>query len=419
MKIGQNINLIPKMLNRHGLISGATGSGKTVTIKTIAEQLSNEQIPCFIADVKGDISSIARTQPTKIYDLLGQNGLQIHTTIENMNSSLIAKLLDLSDTQSEILAILFDIADDEEKPLNTINDLRNIINEVQLNKEKYQPIYGTITTISLDTIKRKLRVLEKNGGNVFFNKNKTNLNDLITIKDNKGLVNILDSTTLINSQSLYATFLIWLLSELYTTLPEVGDIEKPKFILFFDEAHLLFNDMPKVILQKIEQMVRLIRSKGVGIIFCTQLPSDIPDTILSQLNTKIIHKLNVFTPTDKIKTNTIAQALKTDFTTITSLPKGEAIISTLNENAQPYIIPQSKINAPNSGFTALTEEEKAKYIVTQPINLEKPIIATQQHKVYSYHEIEMIVAEGSKEFYEELAKCKELIRQVNEKCGIK
>jgi DNA helicase HerA-like ATPase len=327
-----------------------------------------------------------------------------------MGSSLISKLLDLSDTQAEILDIIFDIADDEEKQLNSINDLRNIINELQLNKEKYNPIYGTITTISLDTIKRKIRVLEKNGGNVFFNKNKTNLNELITIKDNKGLVNVLDSTTLINSPSLYATFLIWLLSELYNTLPEVGDIEKPKFILFFDEAHLLFNDMPKVILQKIEQMVRLIRSKGIGIIFCTQLPSDIPDTILSQLNTKIIHKLIIFTPTDKTKTNAIAQALETDYITITTLPKGEAIISTLNENAQPYIIPQSKINAPNSGFTALTEEEKARYIVRQPIIVEKIKQTVKQQD--DFYERSRIIEE---KYQQSIKEYNEIIRIHNEK----
>ena len=305
---GEPLSIIPKMANRHGLVAGATGTGKTVTLKVMAETFSEMGVPVFMADVKGDIAGMMnpgddtdnmrerierfglseynfsyKGYPVTFWDIYGKNGIQVRTTISEMGPLLLSRILGLNDLQTDILSVVFKIADDNNLLLVDTKDLKSMLAYVDKNSKLYEEEYGKISSASVGVIVRSLVTLEKEGGDIFFGEPALNICDWLTQDNGKGMINILDSSTLINNGKLYSTFLLWMMSELFETLPEVGDLNKPKMIFFFDEAHLLFDDAPKVLLDKIEQMVKLIRSKGVGVYFCTQNPKDIPHGVLSQL----------------------------------------------------------------------------------------------------------------------------------------
>ena len=318
---GERISIIPKMVNRHGLVAGATGTGKTVTLKVMAETFSDMGIPVFMADVKGDIAGMMnpgtdsedmqkrigkfnltdagfayKGYPVTLWDIYGVKGIQLRTTISEMGPMLLARILDLNDLQSDILTVIFKIADDRKWFLIDTKDLKSVLNYVSDHRGLFEGEYGKMSPASISTIVRAVVALEAAGGNVFFGEPALRISDWLTLGDGgKGMINILDSESLINNGKMYSAFLLWMLSELFETLPEVGDLPKPKMVFFFDEAHLLFNGAPKQLLDKIEQVVKLIRSKGVGVYFCTQNPKDIPDGVLAQLGNKVQHGLHAYT----------------------------------------------------------------------------------------------------------------------------
>jgi len=379
-----------QMANRHGLIAGATGTGKTVSLQVLAEAFSSEGIPVFMSDVKGDLSGIgkpgimnkviaARTEefglknfnfqsyPVCFYDVFGQEGHPLRTTIAEMGALLLSRLLNLNDTQSGALHIVFRVAQDVGKLLIDLNDLREMLQYVGENAKEYIKTYGNVTSASLGAIQRGLFMLEEQGGNIFFGKPNFDIFDLIRTQSGKGVVNILSADKLMQSPALYSTMLMWLLSDLYIKLPEVGDLPKPKLIFFFDEAHLLFNDSPKVLRDKIEKIVRLIRSKGVGVYFVTQSPSDIPDNILGQLGNRIQHALRAFTPRDQQAVRIAAQTFRSNPSlnterVITELGKGEALVSFLELSGSPSIVERAKILPPHSQIGPLTNDERAALI---------------------------------------------------------
>ena len=317
------VYMIPKMMNRHGLVAGATGTGKTVTIKVMAEAFSDMGVPVFMADIKGDVSGLCRAgepnknvdervqnmdirdfaytkYPVRFFDVYGKTGIPVRTTISNMGPILISRILGLNDTQTDILKIIFKIADDNGLLLLDLKDLRAMTQFAGDNAKDLAGAYGNIPSQSVGTIQRNLLTLAANGWDIFFGEPALDLNDWFGCDNSgRGFINILNCVKLFQNPQLYSTFLLWMLSELYEMMPEAGDLDKPKMVFFFDEAHLLFTEAPKVLLQKVEQVARLIRSKGVGIYFITQSPSDIPDSILSQLGNKIQHALRAYTPKDQ------------------------------------------------------------------------------------------------------------------------
>ncbi len=371
--------LLPNKANRHGLIAGATGTGKTVTLKVLAESFSDAGVPVFLADVKGDLAGMCRpgvpsanmqerierfglaetgfnykSYPVSFWDIYGQNGLPLRTTISEMGPMLLAKLLELTPTQEDILNIVFRIADDENLLLIDSKDLRAMLAYVAENAKDYSDTYGNINKTSLNVIQRGMAALESQGADIFFGEPALNIRDWLR-QDNtgRGFINILDSQSLINHPKMYATFLLWLLSELFEIMPEVGDQELPRLIFFFDEAHLLFSDAPKALVQKIEQVVKLIRSKGVGVYFITQNPKDIPDGVLSQLGNKIQHALHAYTPADQKGLKAAADSFRVNpaFKTIDVLQElgtGEALVSFLQEDGTPGMVEQAKILPPQS-----------------------------------------------------------------------
>ncbi|MGV3005810.1 helicase HerA-like domain-containing protein [Streptococcus pluranimalium] len=374
------------MLNRHGLIAGATGTGKTVTLKVLAEQLSLAGVPVFLADIKGDLTNIAKEGaltdklsqrlekigykdfepqafPVRLWDVLGQAGHPVRATISEMGPLMLSRLLGLNDTQEGILNIVFKIADEKGWLLIDLKDLQAILKEVYDHASDYSAIYGNIAKQSVAAIQRSLLVLEQEGGEVFFGEPALELTDFIVIDDKgQGMVNILNATKLFQSPTLYATFLMWMLAELYETLPEVGDLDKPKFVFFFDEAHLLFKDAPKAFVEKVEQMVRLIRSKGVGIFFITQNPLDLPESILAQLGNRVQHALRAYTPKEIKAVKTAADTFRQNpaidtAEAITSLEVGEALISFLTPDAQPAVVERGFIIPPKSSFDVLSAME--------------------------------------------------------------
>ncbi|MXQ47914.1 DUF853 family protein [Streptococcus pneumoniae] len=374
------------MLNRHGLIAGATGTGKTVTLKVLAEQLSLAGVPVFLADIKGDLTNIAKEGaltdklsqrlekigykdfepqafPVRLWDVLGQAGHPVRATISEMGPLMLSRLLGLNDTQEGILNIVFKIADEKGWLLIDLKDLQSILKEVYDHASAYSAIYGNIAKQSVAAIQRSLLVLEQEGGDVFFGEPALELTDFIATDDKgQGMVNILNATKLFQSPTLYATFLMWMLAELYETLPEVGDLDKPKFVFFFDEAHLLFKDAPKAFVEKVEQMVRLIRSKGVGIFFITQNPLDLPESILAQLGNRVQHALRAYTPKEIKAVKTAAETFRQNpaidtAETITSLEVGEALISFLTPDAQPAVVERGFIIPPKSSFDVLSAME--------------------------------------------------------------
>ena len=373
------------MANRHGLIAGATGTGKTVTLKVLAEIFSSNGVPVFLSDVKGDLSGFSEpnrineklqkridavgfaniefdTFPVTFWDIAGKSGHPLKTTISQMGPMLLAKILELNETQFQVLSIVFKIADDEGLLLLDLKDLKAILNFVADNTQILRENYGNISAASIGAITRALIVLENEGGDKFFGEPSLDINDLIQTDGKKGVINILNAKSIINSPKIYSTFLLWLLSELFENLPEVGDVSKPKFVFFFDEAHLLFENAPDVLIQKIEQVTRLIRSKGVGIYFITQSPDDIPENILGQLGNKFLHALRAFTPNDQKAIKAAAQSFRTEknqdlSNDITTLEVGEALISTLLADGSPNFTKRAFINIPKSSFSPISSEQ--------------------------------------------------------------
>ncbi len=376
---GTPVFMLPKMANRHGLIAGATGTGKTVTLKVLAESFSDMGVPVFLADVKGDIAGMLeagvdsenmqerikrfglsehgfeyRSYPTTLWDLYGKNGIQVRTSISDMGPLLLSRILGLNDTQSSILTIAFKIADENGWFLYDTKDLKALLNEVSENNKDYAADYGNIAKQSVGAILRAVVALELEGGEQFFGMPSLDIRDWFTTDTNdRGMIHILDSQSLINNGTLYSTFLLWMLSELFETMPEVGDLEKPKMVFFFDEAHLLFKDTPKALLDKIEQVVKLIRSKGIGIYFITQNPRDIPDGVLAQLGNKIQHALHAYTPSDQKAVKAAADSFRENpaFKTadvIEALGTGEAVASFLQEDGTPSIVEKVFILPPQS-----------------------------------------------------------------------
>ena len=375
----KKVSILPKMANRHGLIAGATGTGKTVTLKVLAESFSDAGVPVFLADIKGDLSGMCKAgidsedmqkrierfglaetgfsykdYPTTFWDIYGQSGIPLRTTVSEMGPILLAKLMNLNDTQADILTCLFKMADDEELLLVDIKDLKAMLQYASDNAAEISKNYGNVTKASIAAIIRGVVALEAAGGDRFFTEPGFNITDFFkTGTDGRGVINILDGRKLANDPTLYTAFLLYLLSEMFETLPEVGDMDKPRMIFFFDEAHLLFDDISKALRQKIEQIVKLIRSKGVGIYFCTQNPRDIPDEVLAQLSNKIQHALHAYTPTEERALKTAADSFRANpnfdtKTAITELGVGEALVSVLDENGAPTVVERCKILPPRS-----------------------------------------------------------------------
>ena len=379
--------LLPSMANRHGLVAGATGTGKTVTLQKIAGELSNIGVPVFMADIKGDLSGISQPggnnpkvedriktlsikgfkyegNPVVFWDVFGQSGHPIRTTISEMGPLLISRLLGLNDVQEGVLATVFKIADDNGLLLLDMKDLRSMLQNVGDNAKVYTTEYGNIPVATIGTIQRGLLTLEEQGADKFFGEPAFNINDLIKVENGKGVVNILAADKLITSPKVYSTFLLYLLSELFEEMPEAGDLEKPKLVFFFDEAHLLFRDAPKALTEKIEQVVRLIRSKGVGVYFITQNPLDVPESVLGQLGNRVQHALRAFTPMDQKAVNSAAKTFRPNpklkvEQVITELGVGEALVSFLDEKGSPGIVQRAYVIPPGSKIGPIAPQERS------------------------------------------------------------
>ncbi|MDQ7129416.1 helicase HerA-like domain-containing protein [Mammaliicoccus sciuri] len=400
IKIAKNeneINLELGQANRHGLIAGATGTGKTITLKVLAEQFSKAGVPVFMSDVKGDISSIAEAGsindkiqeridmmkiddyennafPVTLFDVFQKTGVPVRTTITEMGPLLIGKLLDLNNTQLGVLDIVFKVADESGLLLIDMKDFKALLKEINENRAEYAEKYGNISSASIGAIQRALLRLETEGAETFFGEPALQLEDFIKFDDSgRGMINVLDASVLYQKPKLYATFLLWLLSELFESLPEVGDPEKPKIVFFFDEAHLLFNDSSKELIEKVEQVVRLIRSKGVGIYFVTQNPIDIPESVLGQLGNRVQHALRSYTPKDQKAIKSAAQTFRQNesFDTaqvIGELKTGEALISFLNDEGQPNVVERAFIRPPESKIGVIDESVKKDLIENASLN---------------------------------------------------
>lgn len=360
----KDIAIIPKLANRHGLVAGATGTGKTVTLRQMAETFADAGIPVFMADVKGDLASICKKYPTNFWDIYGQKGLPLRTTITEMGPMLLARLMDLTDTQEDILKIVFKIADENNLLLIDTKDLRAMLAYIAENSADFSTAYGNMSKASLNVIQRGVVALEEEGGDIFFGEPALNIKDWFrTNCDGKGVINLMHSESLINSPKMYSTFMLWLMTELFEALPEAGDLEKPRMIFFFDEAHLLFNSAPKALIEKIEQVVKLIRSKGVGIYFCTQNPKDIPDSVLAQLGNKVQHALRAYTPNDQKAVKAAADSFRPNPAfdtkdTIINLGIGEALISFLEPGGVPAMVEKAKVILPEGQLGPITDAER-------------------------------------------------------------
>ena len=384
------ITICGKMANRHGLIAGATGTGKTVTLQVLAETFSQAGVPCFMADMKGDLSGISQTGamngfiekrcaefgitspefgscPVRFFDVFGEQGHPMRTTVSEMGPQLLARLLELNETQTGILNIVFRIADDRGLLLIDMKDLRSMLDYVAKNAKLYTSTYGNITAQSVGAIQRALLTLENEGADKFFAEPSFDIYDLLQCEQGKGVMNVLAADKLMLNPKLYSTFLLWLLTELYSNLPEVGDMDLPKLVFFFDEAHMLFDETSKALVDKIEQVVRLIRSKGVGVYFITQSPTDIPEDILGQLGNRVQHALRAFTPKDQKAVKVAAETFRENpsFKTadaIMELGTGEALVSFLDEKGAPSVVERAKILFPLSQIGAVTEGQRGQII---------------------------------------------------------
>jgi DNA helicase HerA-like ATPase len=377
----------PKMANRHGLIAGATGTGKTVTLRLLAEAFSRAGIPVFMADVKGDLAGLSQpgTTNTKIeercatigvtdwkpngypvtfWDVFAEQGHPVRTTISELGPFLLSRLLNLNDTQSGVLTLVFKVADDNQLPLLDLKDLQAMLKYVGENAQQFTLTYGNVSSASIGAIQRGILSIQEHGGDLFFGEPALNVDDLLqTDATGRGIINILAADKLMLSPKIYSTFLLWLLSEIYERLPEEGDLDKPKMVFFFDEAHLLFDEAPKVLLEKVEQVVRLIRSKGVGVYFVTQTPIDVPDSVLAQLGNRVQHALRAFTARDQKAVRATAENFRADGSfdvekSIGELAIGEALVSLLDEKGIPSHAARVLIAAPQSRLGTITTDER-------------------------------------------------------------
>ncbi|MCU5773668.1 DUF853 domain-containing protein [Erwiniaceae bacterium BAC15a-03b] len=391
------LHLLANMANRHGLITGATGTGKTVTLQKLAESFSSIGVPVFMADVKGDLTGIARegvssekllarlanigvsdwqpqSSPTVLWDIFAAKGHPLRATVTDLGPLLLARLLNLNEVQSGVLQIIFRIADDQGLLLLDFKDLRAMTQYIGDNAKSFQTQYGNISSASVGAIQRGLLTLEEQGAEYFFGEPMLDIKDWMrTDANGKGVINILSAEKLYQMPKLYATSLLWMLSELYEQLPEAGDLDKPKLVFFFDEAHLLFNDAPQVLLDKIEQVIRLIRSKAVGVYFVSQNPADIPDTVLGQLGNRIQHALRAFTPKDQKAVKTAAQTMRANpaFDTVAAIQQlgtGEALISFLDEKGSPTMVERAMVIAPGSRMGPVTDDERNGLINHSPLS---------------------------------------------------
>jgi DNA helicase HerA-like ATPase len=382
--------LLPNLANRHGLVAGATGTGKTVTLQVMAEAFSRIGVPVFAADVKGDLSGISQPGqdnpklqdrvkklglepfefsrcPVTFWDVFGEQGHPVRATVSEMGPLLFSRILGLNDTQTGVLTLVFKIADDNGLLLLDLKDLQAMLQHVGESAKDFQTQYGNISAASIGAIQRGLVTLQQQGGEKFFGEPALNFDDLMQTQNGRGVINLLAADKLMQSPQLYATFLLWMLSELFERLPEVGDPDKPKLVFFFDEAHLLFNDLPSTLQSKIEQVVRLIRSKGIGVYFVTQNPTDIPDVVLGQLGNRVQHALRAFTPKDQKAVKAAAQTFRTNpkidvETVITQLGVGEALISFLDEKGIPGIVERALVCPPHSQIGPITPEQRQQLI---------------------------------------------------------
>lgn len=394
-KNSQDIAINLNMANRHGIIAGATGTGKTITLKVMAEQFSKAGVPVFLADVKGDLASLAEPMtindkvqsriddmnlndytpqsfPVRLWDVFGKEGTPVRATITEMGPLLLSRLLVLNDTQTGVLNMAFKISDDHGLALLDLKDLQALLRNMADNNAAYTSEYGNISKQSVGAIQRKLLELESQGADQFFGEPALKLEDFMAVENGKGMINILQASQLYTQPLLYTTFLLWLLTELFETLPEVGDVEQPKLVFFFDEAHLLFKDANKSFVSQIEQVVRLIRSKGVGVYFITQNPIDLPDEVLGQLGNRVQHALRSFTPRDQKAVKSAAETFRQNpaidvATVIGELKTGEALISFLNEEGQPSIVERAFIRPPESKIGVIDEAVKTSAINSNPL----------------------------------------------------
>jgi DNA helicase HerA-like ATPase len=378
--------LLPALANRHGLITGATGTGKTITLQTLAENFSRIGVPVFMADIKGDLTGISQTGktpekvakiladrglalpeptrcPTTLWDVFAEQGHPVRATVSDMGPLLLGRMLALNDTQEGVLSLVFKIADDNGMLLLDLKDLRAMLQFVGDNAKQFQTEYGNISAASVGAIQRGLMQIEEQGGDKFFGEPMLDIGDFMQTEDGRGVINILAADKLMNAPRLYATFLLWMLSELFETLPEVGDLDKPKLVFFFDEAHLLFADAPKALVERIELVVRLVRSKGVGVYFVTQNPLDVPDTVLGQLGNRVQHALRAFTPRDQKAVKSAAETMRPNpgldiGAAITELAVGEALVSLLDEKGRPGVTQRVFVLPPGSQIGPITPEQR-------------------------------------------------------------
>ena len=384
--------LLPQMANRHGLITGATGTGKTVTLQTLAEHFSAIGVPCFMSDVKGDLSGISQPgggnakvaervetlklegfahqgYPVTFWDPFGEAGHPVRATVSDMGPLLLARMLDLNETQSGVLNLVFKVADDNGLLLLDLKDLRSMLAFVGENAKTFTTEYGNVSAASIGAIQRGLLALESQGGDRLFGEPMLNIDDLMQTDRGRGVVNILSADRLMQSPKLYGTLLLWLLAELFENLPEAGDLDKPKLVFFFDEAHLLFDDAPDALVEKIEQVVRLIRSKGVGVYFVTQNPADVPDKVLSQLGNRVQHALRAFSPRDQKAVRAAAETMRDnpdldEATAITELGVGEALVSFLDAKGRPGVVERAYIVPPQGRIGPITDAQRRQLIQT-------------------------------------------------------
>ena len=393
----KHLGIIPSMANRHGLIAGATGTGKTCSLQNLAETFSAMGVPVFATDIKGDLTGVSKAgggnvhfeksvednhlkecgfeykaYPVCVWDVFGEEGHPLRTTVSEMGPILLSRILDLNDTQSDVLNMVFRIADDQGLLLLDLKDLRKMLEEVGNNRAQYITAYGNISIATIGAIQRSLLSLEDQGGDQFFGEPAIDIYDFMQTRQGRGVINILASDKIVNSPKVYTSFLLYLLSELFEELPEVGDLDKPKLVFFFDEAHMLFNGISKSLLEKIEQIVRLIRSKGVGVYFCTQNPADIPDTVLGQLGNRIQHALRAYTPHEQKAVKVAADSFRTnpEFDTmkvITELAVGEALVSFLDPKGMPSMVERAKVLPPEGQAGAITPDERQRVIQTSMV----------------------------------------------------
>ena len=427
------IYITGQMANRHGLIAGATGTGKTVSLQVIAETFSQAGVPCFMADMKGDLSGISQTGkmsgfiekrcaefgiedpkfegcPTRFYDVFGEKGFPMRTTVSAMGPQLLSRILDLNDTQEGVLNILFKIADDADLLLLDLKDLRMMLDFVGKNAASFTTQYGNISSASVGAIQRSILTLENQGGEKFFGEPAFSVEDLLDTENGRGVMNVLVADKLMLQPKLYSTFLLWLITDLYSKMPEVGDMDLPKLVFFFDEAHTLFEGTSKALTDKIEQVIRLIRSKGVGIYFVTQAPTDLPDNVLGQLGNRVQHALRAYTPKDQKVVSTVADTFRANpaFKTadvITELSTGEALVSFLDEKGAPSVVERARILFPLSQIGAITDGQRLDVQAAAPAKIKEYETMIDRESAY-----EVLTAQ-----YEEQAREEEKALQKKEK----